>query len=207
MLNQLVIVKWLNKQKKWSGKRTGLKMSERATNVERKTWKDLQKTWRTIAQDHFTELHYITKPHSRLAVRSWRLKHFQSLTGSNSRCCPNHTAWLIHSPSKMPWNASDQWQRQRDPVGNKGYEVWQQRARWSPSSCLFLQVMGSHTEEWKSDPYIDFAREKFVVPSGDGLMNRKSASGFLQVEVQNRLITTVWCGEVPIMAKNEGRME
>jgi len=31
-------------------------MSETAENVQRKTLKDLQKTWRTIAQDHFKRL-------------------------------------------------------------------------------------------------------------------------------------------------------
>jgi len=31
-------------------------MSEKATNVQRKTLKDLQKTWRTIAQDRFKRL-------------------------------------------------------------------------------------------------------------------------------------------------------
>lgn len=66
-------------------------------------------------------------------------------------------AWLIHNPSTMPCNMSDQWQ-QHDPVGNKGYEVWQQRAHRSPSSCLVLQAKESQTEEWKSDPHIDFGR-------------------------------------------------
>ena len=33
-----------------------LKMSEKAENVQRKTLKYLQKTWRTIAQDHFKTL-------------------------------------------------------------------------------------------------------------------------------------------------------
>ena len=94
---------------------------------------------------------------------------------------PAHTEGLTHSqPPTMPCNMSDQWHR-HDPVGNKGYEVWQQCARWSPSSCLFLQAMGSQTEEWKSDPYIDSGGGKFVGPSGI-LMNRKSASGFLQVQ-------------------------
>ena len=31
-------------------------MSEKAENVHRKTLKDLQKAWRTIAQDHFKRL-------------------------------------------------------------------------------------------------------------------------------------------------------
>lgn len=42
--------------------------------------------------------------------------------------------------------------------------------------------MGSQTEEWKSDPYIDFGGGEFVGPLGI-LMNRKSASGFLHVDV------------------------
>ena len=40
---------------------TGLKMSETATNVQRKTFKDLQKAWRTIAEDKcpfFLEVKY-----------------------------------------------------------------------------------------------------------------------------------------------------
>ena len=31
-------------------------MSEKAANVQRETLKDLQKAWRTIAQDHFKRL-------------------------------------------------------------------------------------------------------------------------------------------------------
>ena len=31
-------------------------MSEKAADVQRKTMKDLQKSWRTIAQDHFKRL-------------------------------------------------------------------------------------------------------------------------------------------------------
>jgi len=31
-------------------------LSEKAANVQRKTLKDLQKVWRTIAQDHFERL-------------------------------------------------------------------------------------------------------------------------------------------------------
>ena len=31
-------------------------MSEKAENVQRKTLKDIQKAWRTIAQDHFKRL-------------------------------------------------------------------------------------------------------------------------------------------------------
>lgn len=42
--------------------------------------------------------------------------------------------------------------------------------------------MGSQTEEWKSYPYIDFGGGEFVGPLGI-LMNRKSASGFLHVDV------------------------
>lgn len=75
-------------------------------------------------------------------------------------CPPAHMAWLIDNPPPththiMPCNMHDQWQ-QANPVGNKGYEVWQQCARWSPSSCLFLQAMESQNDEWKSDPYMDF---------------------------------------------------
>ena len=36
--------------------RTGLKMREKAANVQRKTEKDLQKAWKTIALDHFKRL-------------------------------------------------------------------------------------------------------------------------------------------------------
>lgn len=80
---------------------------------------------------------------------------------------PTDTEGLtLSQPPTMPCNMSDQW-HQNDPVGNKGYEVWQQCARWSPSSCLFLQAMGSQTEEWKSDLYIDFGGGKFVGPSGN----------------------------------------
>lgn len=35
---------------------TGLKMSEKAGNVHRKTLKDLQKPWRTIVCDHIKKL-------------------------------------------------------------------------------------------------------------------------------------------------------
>ena len=32
-------------------------MSEKADNVQRQTLTDLQKAWRTVAQDHFERLH------------------------------------------------------------------------------------------------------------------------------------------------------
>jgi len=37
-------------------------MSEKAANVQMKTLKDLQKAWRTIAQDHFKRLQEILAP-------------------------------------------------------------------------------------------------------------------------------------------------
>ena len=119
---------------------------------------------------------------------------------------PARRTWLFRNPPQCLANAPDQWQ-QYDPVGNKGYEVWQWCAHWSPSSCLFLQATGSQTEEWKSDPYIDFGGGKFVGPSGV-LMNRKSASGFLQVDVQKgkkkkSLITAGWCGGLHIKGKRK----
>lgn len=48
----LVSVKWLKHLKtsfrKWSGARSGLKMSETGANVQRNPFKDLQKAWRTV---------------------------------------------------------------------------------------------------------------------------------------------------------------
>lgn len=67
-------------------------------------------------------------------------KHF-ALTPSNSDrrwlapCTSRHPhkgAWVPSPwPPTVPPDAPDQW-RQADPVGNKGYEVWQWRAHWSP---------------------------------------------------------------------------
>lgn len=119
--------------------------------------------------------------------------HFPSLcllTGCGSRCGLRCKMHAVPSPRQGPESfhatpphnvlaMSDQWQQQHDPVGNKGYEVWQQCASWSPSSCLFLQAMGKQSEKWKNDPYIDFrvggGGEDFVGPSGNSLMNRRSA--------------------------------
>lgn len=36
----------------WSGTKTRLKMSDEAAKVQRKTLQDLQKSWRTIAQEY-----------------------------------------------------------------------------------------------------------------------------------------------------------
>lgn len=48
----MVSVKWLKHLKtsfrKWSGARSGLKMSETGANVQRKPFKDLQKAQRTV---------------------------------------------------------------------------------------------------------------------------------------------------------------
>lgn len=51
--------KWLNKQTygwKWPGTRTGLKRSEKAAIVWRKTLKDYHKACRITAQDHFLKI-------------------------------------------------------------------------------------------------------------------------------------------------------
>lgn len=97
---------------------------------------------------------------------------FQMLASAHNTChaLPTQRCPSPFQPPTTPHNMSDQWQ-QPDPVGNKGYEVWQWCARWSPSSCLFLQAMGSQTEEWKSGQYIDFRGGEFVSPSGI-LMNQ-----------------------------------
>lgn len=125
----------------------------------------------------------------------------QMLASKHNTCgaLPTQRCPAPSQPPTTPCNMSDQWQQQ-DPVGNKGYEVWQWCARWSPSSCLFLQVMGSQTEEWKSDQYIDFGGGKFVSPSGI-LMNQNGHLASCTCTCTKNLLTTGWCGGIHITEK------
>lgn len=68
--------------------------------------------------------------------------------------------------------------------------------------------MGSQTEEWKSYPYIDFGGGEFVGPLGI-LMNRKSASGFLHVDVlkKKKKKNAGWCGGFILKVKSKLRGE
>lgn len=53
-LTKIKILFFLKKgKKKRSGTRTGLNAGENAANVQRKTLRDLQKSWRTIHKDPF----------------------------------------------------------------------------------------------------------------------------------------------------------
>ena len=94
---------------------------------------------------------------------------FQMFAPEHSLLYPPHTEgphlFAAPPPPKMTCNMSDQWQP-HDPVGNKGYEVWQRCASWSPSSCLFLQAMGEPDWGEKRDPDIDFGGGNLLAPQG-----------------------------------------
>lgn len=172
-------------------------------------WIQGSQTWRTTSL--LMRLHcspqnrkYKKNAYSLLTASSWRTTHFHPtqmlLLRSNSHQPSHHqqhpgsfttslTALLINSTCIMT--------------------LWEIRVMKSDGGVhadplhlvYFSRRSVARLRSEKASHILIMVRGNLLAPSGDSLMNRKTAYSFLQAEVQNRLIPTFRGGGLPIRVK------